>query len=357
MSTTTTSLRTPPAPDASSSPGTLAGGAGEPAVLQRERAVLAEIVRLVAERADAEAKVGEDRTSGSARADSEYQKTRRALIEKLQNLETEAITADEKRRRAIVDAALDGERKAKAEFAAASRKLATLFDSARDVAKNEYNDRPRTRPPATLIRVNEKPPKSTPKRPSRSKTVRRMADGYRERLAELAADYGKFKLNPEPPAPTRESYDRFSDPSDELFTRLARMEPPLKLLESLIIPKSMKGGREAWVFVFAIVPLVGIAWAMDLDVSTIGIAAGVGAALAVALRTWLVKLSQSQLESRYVPLMHTLADCRRPDRALPRLDRCGVQRRAQAHRGPPRRRAETRRGEVSQGVCRRRGAA
>ena len=32
------------------------------------------------------------------------------------------------------------------------------------------------------------------------------------------------------------------------------MEPPLKLLESLIIPKAMKGGREAWVFILVILP-------------------------------------------------------------------------------------------------------
>ena len=34
----------------------------------------------------------------------------------------------------------------------------------------------------------------------------------------------------------------------------------------------------------------------------------VGGVLAFVLRTWLVKLSQSQLESRYAPLMHALAD-------------------------------------------------
>ncbi len=89
------------------------------------------------------------------------------------------------------------------------------------------------------------------------------------------------------------------------------MEPPLKLLESLIIPKAMKGGREAWVFVFVILPLVGLAFALgsgDNMITMIGAAAVVGAVLAFLLRTWLVKLSQSQLESRYVPLMHALAD-------------------------------------------------
>ena len=37
----------------------------EPAILQRERAVLRQILRLVAERAEAEAKVEGDRTAGS----------------------------------------------------------------------------------------------------------------------------------------------------------------------------------------------------------------------------------------------------------------------------------------------------
>ena len=49
-----------------------------------------------------------------------------------------------------------------------------------------------------------------------------IADGFRKRLATLAAVYAKFKLNPEPPAPARESYSKFEDPVDEIFNRLAR---------------------------------------------------------------------------------------------------------------------------------------
>ena len=113
MSTTTTGPRTTGTPDASSSPGSDGRTSSEPAILQRERAALREILRLVAERADAEAKVEGERTTRAAAADSEYEKTRRNLIEKLRNLESEAVAADAQRRRAIVDAALDGERKAK----------------------------------------------------------------------------------------------------------------------------------------------------------------------------------------------------------------------------------------------------
>ncbi len=63
MSTTTTSARTIGVPDTSdSSPARPARPRSEPAISQRERAVLREILRLVAERADAEAKVERDRT-------------------------------------------------------------------------------------------------------------------------------------------------------------------------------------------------------------------------------------------------------------------------------------------------------
>lgn len=57
-----------------------------------------------------------------------------------------------------------------------------------------------------------------------------------------------------------------------------------------------------------IVPLVGAAFAMEMDWSYIGIAAVIGGVLGFLLRTWLVKLSKSQLERLYVPLMQSLAD-------------------------------------------------
>ena len=39
---------------------------------------------------------------------------------------------------------------------------------------------------------------------------------------------------------------------------------PLKILEGLIIPKTMKGAREAWVFIVPLIlSLVGIAIVMD----------------------------------------------------------------------------------------------
>ncbi len=86
------------------------------------------------------------------------------------------------------------------------------------------------------------------------------------------------------------------------------MEPPLRLLEGLIIPKTMQGACEAWVFVLFILVLVGGALAIQADPYVIGAAAVVGAVLAFLVRTWLVKLSKIQLTRLYDPLTQSLAD-------------------------------------------------
>jgi S-DNA-T family DNA segregation ATPase FtsK/SpoIIIE len=305
VSTTTTTSPAITGPDGEAA----AQGASpsEPELLVRERALLHEVLRQVAERAAAETKVERERTKNDTAADTEYQRTRQALALKLDKHQTEAGSGDEQRRRAVVDAALRGEAAAKAEFAAASRKIATMFDSARESVKSDYG---RAKSDAAGA-FDSGQKKANREHAEKSKPINdsaALADSYRERLAIVAADYRKFGLDPEPPAPTAESYDKFDDPGDELFTRLSRMETPIKLLEGLIIPKSMKGGREAWVFIVLIALAAVLAIAVGAEGTLIGAAAVVGAVLAFLLRMWLVKLCKAQLERLYLPLVQSLAD-------------------------------------------------
>ena len=134
------------------------------------------------------------------------------------------------------------------------------------------------------------------------------ADSIRNRLAILAAEYKKFKLDPDPPSAVSETFDKFSDPTDELFTRLTRMDQPLGLLESFYIPRSMKGGREAWVFILLISLFAGLGMLIEGGVTGLGVGVVLGAVLAFLLRTWLVKLCKVQLERLYTPLTQSLAD-------------------------------------------------
>ena len=252
--------------------------------------------------------MGEETASSNATADSDYQKARLVLVEKLDKLAREARTDDEKRRRKIIDVAIEGEARAKADFAAASRKIATVFDSARDTVKNDWG----TAKAEAAATFDSEQKKAAKEHATKSKPIdgsASLADSIRERLAFLAADYRKFGLNPEAPKAVPESYAKFDDPGEELFTRLSRMDTPLRLLQGLIIPKAVKGKREAWIFIVLILLPVGLAIAyFEGEPIVIGAAAVVGGILAYLLRTWLVKLSKFQLERLYTPLMQSLAD-------------------------------------------------
>src|SRR5262249_43481973 len=107
----------------------------EPEVLRRERAAIGEVLRLVARRAEAEAQVEGTRASSDAEADAGYEKARRSRQETVERLEREARAADEQRRRSIVQPAIGGAARARADFAAASRKIAADFDRLRESAR------------------------------------------------------------------------------------------------------------------------------------------------------------------------------------------------------------------------------
>ena len=295
------------APPAETEANPTGQAASEPELLVRERAVLRKILALVAERAELEAKVHGDLVSGDSRADTEYAKARQALGEKLARLESEANAEDEKQRLSIVKAAMAGESKAKAEFGAASRKIATLFDAARDTANGDLVTG-RSQAGSTHDSAQKKAAKQNAEKSKPIEDSAGLADSIRNRLAFLAGEYKKFGLDPDPAAPVSESYEKFSDPSDELFTRLARMDPPLRLLEGLIIPKSMKGGREAWVFILLISLFAGAGMLIEGGVTGLVVGVVLGGVLAFLLRTWLVKLCKVQLERLYTPLTQSLAD-------------------------------------------------
>ncbi len=305
MSTTSTSLSTAAVPEPQA--GAAADDSSEPEIIRRMREVLRQILGLVAERSRAESAVEGQHNSGDMTADSEYKQARLALVEKTGKLDRDARASDEKRRRAIIDAALEGESSAKAEFAAASRKIATMFDAARDAGKADLASAK-----SDAVQAHDSGQKAAAKEhAAKSKPIddsARQADSIRGRLATLATDYKKFALDPEPPAAVTESYEKFTDPGEELFTRLSRMEPPLRLLEALIIPKSMKGKREAWVFILLIAVCAGLAAVVTGEPISIGAGAVGGAVIAFLLRTWLVKLCKHQLQRWYVPLTQSLAD-------------------------------------------------
>ncbi len=280
---------------------------GEQGVLARQRGAVRAILDLVAFRSAREAEITRRRSERDAGADADHERARTARIAELKRLEQEEKARDEKLRRAVIEAAIKGEAAAKAEFAASSRTIATYFDSLRETAKNDLKEAK-----AKAAAQHDSAQKQAARQ--RAEHLKPLdddaahADAIRQRLAVVAHDYKKFKINPEPPPPAPETYDRFPEPGEELFTRLSRMETPLRLLERLIIPQSMKGKREAWVYILMATPFAAMAFYFDGGM--IGVGAGIiaGGTIGFLARTWLAKLCKSQLERYHVPLMQSLAD-------------------------------------------------
>jgi len=275
--------------------------------LQAQRDALRDLAAAVARRAETEATIAETRRTRDAEADREHLAKKDALTRRIAQLETEIAAADAKGRRDADEAAAVAEEQAKNDFAAGSRRIAAEFDAMRQSAKSRLgHDRANAASAAEAGKRTAGQEHAVGSKPIRDAVA--LLDSYRDRLARLAADYVKFGLDPAPPIPGRESFDKYPEPVDELFERLARFQDPLTLLERLIIPRSLAGAREAWIYVSTAV-LGGIVGIMSgLGGPSTVVLAVVGLAIGLALRMKLVELAKRQLTRLYDPLMKSAVD-------------------------------------------------
>ena len=301
-----TSLRTPRASADDANPGASPEPPGfDP--IQRQRDALRSLVALSAERLRAETEIEERWRARTSEVGQAYESKRTALVRKVEELENEYREADERNRRLIVEEATAAESRAKTDFGDSSRRLAAEFDAHREKAKRD-----RARAEADANGDHESGRKVAAKeRETQLRPVldaREVLQSYRQRLAALAADYRKFDLDPEIPPPSRESYAKFDPPADELLKRITRMSEPLRLLEKLVIPKSMKGANEAWVYITAVALMLGFGAMIGVGGTSLLILVVVGLVIGLALRIQLVNLSKTQLQRLYKPLAQSLAD-------------------------------------------------
>ena len=277
-------------------------------LIGRERAVLADLRRLTSSRGVEEKRVEEARGSSEAAAEREYEKARRALAEKAASTLASDARGDEERRRGIIDAAMAGEKEAKSEFARNSRKIASIFDSVRDLAKNDYA-KAKVEAAAAFELGERKAGAQYQEARKPLDRVQNQREGMTGRLDALYADYKKFGLADAPTAPSRENYEKYENPADEVFERLAKQEKPLGLLEGLIIPKAMKGNRSLWLFVVVFLAVVyPFAAALGDPGQGAGAALGVAAVGGFLLRAWLFKVSKEQVSKLYYPIHQAVVD-------------------------------------------------
>ncbi|GAC1474813.1 MAG: FtsK/SpoIIIE domain-containing protein [Isosphaeraceae bacterium] len=279
----------------------------EPALISRERNALRNLLRLVAERATREKEIEKARSARTMAADRDLEQARQALSARVEALSTSARQADETARRLIVDTAVSGEAHAKEEFARASRRIAAEFDGAREKVKNQLA---RDKSDAALaFEAGEREAALTFARSIRPvEDSRKILEAMRQRLNVLFEAYRKFGL--EEPAESAASVSlpsRNDVPVEKLYDILARAEPPLVLLEGLIIPKALKGYRFLWIFVLVFLLLCGpLLWISQGEaVSVVGALVG-AAAVGWVLRSWLYTLCRTQVSRLLDPVRRSL---------------------------------------------------
>ncbi|MHC5544637.1 WXG100 family type VII secretion target, partial [Singulisphaera rosea] len=93
-----------------------------------------------------------------------------------------------------------------------------------------------------------------------------------------------------------------------LFDILTKARPSLELLEGLVIPKSIKGKREAWLFIVPFLLLIYPLARMQDFATGAGIAAAAAGVLGFVLRTKLFALAKFQLEREHDRISQSLVD-------------------------------------------------
>ncbi|AGA28803.1 FtsK/SpoIIIE domain-containing protein [Singulisphaera acidiphila] len=282
------------------------GPRSEPALIERERWSLQELLRLIAERAAAEVAVTSRNTTTAAAADQGYRASKQDQADRYTTRTVEDRKADEERRRKIVGVAIAGESEAKTEFAKSSRRIAADYEGARERAKQVAQ-----RGKAEAAAAYEKGERDALARSAESNRpidqAMKLVESMRERLAVVFANYRKFGLADPPTTSSRQRFE-FEDPTGPLFDGLAKAEPDLALLEALYLPRMLKGNRYFWIglvlFLILIVPAVKLSDpAIGFGVAVVG-----SAVLGYLLRSRIYAVAWQQVSRLYYPVFQSLVD-------------------------------------------------
>jgi predicted ATPase len=291
----TPALETPPAP-----------AAEEPLLLQRERQLLRDLVRLARERAAGEKATEEGFRSREEAADAEfydtgkkrdaeYQAAKAALEAEFQQVRQD-VTSQYEADRAVNDkefattrqrlnGQLAGERKkAESDIQESRWTIATVLDANKNKTENQYQD------------------------------FQRKHESHLERIAAIRKEAHQVlgAWIQDTPEPALGVSGKLEEGSDDLLHRLkdelGAADAGLAASKNLLVLKLLKGKRFVWVFVLlGLVAMAPAAWRPEWYLWLFG--GFVGSVVAAALAYgWLVMAARRQVNRVYQPLRQALGD-------------------------------------------------
>jgi ABC-type multidrug transport system fused ATPase/permease subunit len=272
------------------------------------RAAVLNLIHVAGERDHAERTTEENFRSRQALLEQEYDRKKHAILDRATSRTAEETRADEERRRAITAAAIDGEAKAKNDFAKNSRAIAAEFEQKRSAAQAAFQQ---TRWEATTIfEAGDK--NARQRHLDDSAHLKQVADlllGMCESADAFHDRCREFGVASFAAGPDVEDFQKHKDPITILYERLTQInDSDLAFFTNLAIPRAMSGGGGLWLAGFIAV-LGALAAGFALGWST-GAPAGAvaGLALGLLLRHWLRSLARKQVDSAYLPLKQKLAN-------------------------------------------------
>ena len=278
-----------------------------PELIQAEQKSIRQLHALAAERDKAEVDLARRRAARDETADKDYRERKEAIDARKVAKDGLTASTDERRRKEIAEALSTGQATAKAEFSKVSRKLAGDFDRAREDAKKAHDD---SRWEAgTVFDAAEKGNKDREAEyKKRLKEAVGGLDDQRERTGFVVDRSKKFGIAEISPLPSMQVF-KTDEPIGLLVDKISKVEPELRLLEGLAIPKAMAGrGGDLGLFVLLFAALIyplgaSLGWAAGA-----GVAAGVALVGAIGLRVWLFGVSKMQVNRGYLPIAQQHAD-------------------------------------------------
>ena len=278
-----------------------------PELIQAEQKSIRQLHALAAERDKAEVDLARRRAARDETADKDYRERKEAIDARKVAKDGLTASTDERRRKEIAEALSTGQATAKAEFSKVSRKLAGDFDRAREDAKKAHDD---SRWEAgTVFDAAEKGNKDRDAEyKKRLKEAVGGLDDQRERTGFVVDRSKKFGIAEISPLPSMQVF-KTDEPIGLLVDKISKVEPELRLLEGLAIPKAMAGrGGDLGLFVLLFAALIyplgaSLGWAAGA-----GVAAGVALVGAIGLRVWLFGVSKMQVNRGYLPIAQQHAD-------------------------------------------------
>jgi hypothetical protein len=284
----------------------------EPLLISRQRTALADLYRVVAERAKTEPHIELDFQARNAAAKEAFEQGTSQVIHRFET-EKDASKKEFDETHARVSQRYEAEAAAQEKFLADSKhRITAEFESARNAAKGEFQEACWT--VATVYEANKNKAEEQLRQ-----AQARIADGLQQmRTTQTAArkllqEWRQYREHGKLP-PTERPDRIYKDAFKQMEHSLGQAHEHLAKLQDLRLPGLFKGYRPAWLFVLPLLLLIGpcllVTGVADILDVLYGLAITVGIAvmLGMGLAFWLYAAASRQILTHYEPLCRTLSD-------------------------------------------------